>query len=634
MGVQIQYAKYMIEVTVWLLIAQLAYLIAAALASGGASLALIPPRVQLARMTVAQIAKRTLLNIALFAGIVGGMDGGIQLTQMVQGRRDEFDLRQLGVSALSGGAMGGLMGLLSGGLTRLATPALRAGLTRAEMDMAERLLAAASSSIYGQAAQYAVTGGITTAGTMLAQGNFSWDLLAKGITSSALGADGQHLTAALPTHGGGTPSPNGDPSPGPFNGPDPGPFNGPDPGPFNGPDPGPFNGPDPGPFNGPDPGPGSSSRPDADSRPNPDQAPRSGADPVPDQGVGPRVEPGSDPGTGSVPDRGTTLSQVADTASTAGPTTGPEAARQGSVPHDLPDRQAQGPQGEARTQAAQQGPMPVHGEAPPRPRMPEQSTLPPARSTPDHAADGAPRQPGDRASGGAPDRTQGGTSHAAGHPVGSTPHQAPERAIGGAPPHQTLEGTGGGVAQPANERGPGSSSADTAGRSGGAEPGVPVRQGTSGETPPVSRIEGLLNHVPDSGDTTPSPQAPDRAGQAADGTPPPPRPGYPSAGPSQGGPDSPNSTSSRVPFDFQRFHNDSRWTAEATRFEQSLGAHYFNNPQTVDAARAALGKCGTSSWTSLRGSPARVLRPSPAASRASSSRTTRPAPVRWAPALA
>ncbi len=60
---------------------------------------------------------------------------------------------------------------------------------------------AATSSLYGQATQYALTGGLTTAGTMLAQGNFSWDLLAKGITSSALGADGQHLNTALPRVG-------------------------------------------------------------------------------------------------------------------------------------------------------------------------------------------------------------------------------------------------------------------------------------------------------------------------------------------------------------------------------------------------------------------------------------------------
>ncbi|MEU5861897.1 hypothetical protein ABZ815_12025 [Nonomuraea sp. NPDC047529] len=206
-GVQIQYAKYMIEVTVWLLIVQLGYLLAAALATGGASLALIPPRLQLARLTVGQIARQCRRNMLLFAGIVTGMDLGIQGTQLLQGRRDDIDLRQLAISAVSGAAMGGLMGLASGGLSSLATPTLRAGLTRAEMSTAEKLLAAAHSSLYGQAGQFALAGGITTAGTMMVQGNFSWDLLAKGITSSALGADGQHLASPLPSGPDGRPGP-------------------------------------------------------------------------------------------------------------------------------------------------------------------------------------------------------------------------------------------------------------------------------------------------------------------------------------------------------------------------------------------------------------------------------------------
>ncbi|MEU1727495.1 hypothetical protein [Nonomuraea sp. NPDC005692] len=227
-GVQIQYAKYMIEVTVWLLIVQLGYLLAAALATGGASLALVPPRLQLARLAVGQIARQCRRNMLLFAGIVAGMDLGIQGTQMVQGRRDDVDGWQLVISAVSGGAMGGLMGLVSGGLSRLATPTLRAGLTRAEMSTAEKLLAAAHSSLYGQAGQFALTGGITTAGSLLAHGNFSWDLLAKGITSSALGADGQHLASPLPHGADGPSAPHSSSSSGrPPAGPDGGPGHGP-----------------------------------------------------------------------------------------------------------------------------------------------------------------------------------------------------------------------------------------------------------------------------------------------------------------------------------------------------------------------------------------------------------------------
>ncbi|MFI6761338.1 toxin glutamine deamidase domain-containing protein [Micromonospora sp. NPDC050417] len=46
----------------------------------------------------------------------------------------------------------------------------------------------------------------------------------------------------------------------------------------------------------------------------------------------------------------------------------------------------------------------------------------------------------------------------------------------------------------------------------------------------------------------------------------------------------------RVPFDFERFFNDPRWADEATRFEQQLGAYYFNDPGTVDIAREAVAR--------------------------------------------
>ncbi|MEO3891663.1 hypothetical protein [Nonomuraea sp. B5E05] len=531
-GMQIQYAKYMIEVTVWLLILQLSYLLTMAVASGGASLALIPARVQLARMTVAQIAQRTVLNIAIFAGIVAGMDAGVQLLQMAKGRRDELDLTQIGISALSGGAMGGLMGLLSGGLSRLATPALRAGLTRAEMGAAERLLSAASSSLYGQAAQYAVTGGLTTAGTMLAQGNFDWDLLAKGVTSSALGADGQHLSAPLPHRSDSTPNPYGGSLP------------------------------DLGPH--PDPG----SRPDAGPRGNgSDQAPFRDRD-------------------------GTTLSHATDT--------GP--ARQSADPTGPPERQPLSAQGETRPHTvSEQGPAAVRTPEALRSRTPDQSTPLTGHGTPDHKPDGASRQPGDRQSHGTtPHRPPERPSAAAPHQppereTGGTPHQVPERTAGDAP-RQANDRTPGGAAQQA-ERGPGSGSPDAAGRGDGAEPTASARseRGMPGETPPTGRIERLLNHAPDSvpdpDGTTPTPPAARAPGLAGDGTPVPPfRPSDTSAGPAPGRADARGGTPPRVPFGFERFLNDPRWSHDATGFEQRLGAYYFNDPQTVDAARAALGK--------------------------------------------
>ncbi|WP_431886332.1 hypothetical protein [Micromonospora wenchangensis] len=45
---------------------------------------------------------------------------------------------------------------------------------------------------------------------------------------------------------------------------------------------------------------------------------------------------------------------------------------------------------------------------------------------------------------------------------------------------------------------------------------------------------------------------------------------------------------SRVPFEFARFLHDPRWSREAIRFEQRLGAYYFRDPQVQDTVRTAL----------------------------------------------
>lgn len=583
-GVQIQYAKYMIEATVWLLIVQLWQLVKLAVVTKGASLALIPPRVQMARMTVAQIARLTLSNMAVFAGIVAGMDGGVQLLQVAQGRRDELDLRQLGMSALSGGAMGGLMGVLSGGLTRLATPALRAGLSRAEMSVAEKLLSAVVSSLPGQAAQFAVAGGLTTAGSMLVEGNFSWDLLFKGITSSALGADGQYLPTILSGRSGTssvTSVPHGDP---PVLG------GGLDPFPGSG-------GPDAGSWSGPG--------PVADVRP------------VPAGDPGPRMSPA--PGSVPGPERGTVLSRV------------PDATRQTAVPDGPSDRQpqvpARDPDGPRPQAAPEQGPASTHGtDVAPRSRTPDQNVPPAVRQVPETASTGVFRQRDDQVSAGGgpqqvPDRPSGGGSQQVPErgPDGGS-REVPERSSGGGA-QQVPERPSGGDVRQVPEGGSAGASVDAGRRGDGAGTVAVTRQEAPGETSPsASRIERLLNHAPGSGGATPSlqaanpvPQAADRAVQAADpaasvplgasddSLPPSHSPSQAGDGSSslsrrgdgsswsfEGGGGSRDGVSSRPPFDFERFYNDPRWWDDATEFEQRLGAYYFNDALTVDAARTAL----------------------------------------------
>lgn len=516
-GVQIQYAKYMIEATVWLLIIQLAYLLAAAMSSGGATLALIPARMQLARLTVRQIAQQALRNIAIFAGIVAGMDAGIQLLQMAQGRRDELDLRQIGISAVSGGAMGGLMGVLTGGLSRLSTPMLRAGLTRAEMTTAEKLLAAARSSLYGQAAQYALTGGITTAGVMLAEGNFSWEMLAKGITSSALGADGQHLTTTLPRpHG--SPAADGPPAGSTRAG----------------------EGPSPDGTAGPRGDATTPARPDAPVRT--DSGTPTGRDTQPASSSGART------------DSGTTLSQAASSAEPAQGTPRPGTAAPEGGGRPSPD---------AQPRAADPAVTPIRGAEPVRNAEPVRGTDPnrgtePVRGT-DQNRGTEPVRGTDQNRGTEPDRGSRGT--------GTEPQRPASRAAAD-PPRSPDSAT-----RPSPEADP------TTPR--------PTADDNRAPAPPAdnqapSRLERLLNHdgVPDltdRGTTTES------AAALTDSAPP------PDAAPPPAHADTPPARS-RVPFDFERFFNDPRWHAETVRFEQRLGAYYFNNPQTLDAARGALTK--------------------------------------------
>ncbi|WP_406312850.1 hypothetical protein OHA77_30560 [Streptosporangium sp. NBC_01639] len=519
-GVQIQYARYMIEATVWLLIVQVGYLLAMAVASGGASLAFIPVRVRLARLAVGQIVRRALANMVLFAAIVGGMEGGVQALQIARGRRDDFDERQLLISAVTGGAMGFLMGGLSGGLTHLASPALRAGLSRAEMSVAEKLLAAATSSLFGQAVQYALTGGLTTAGGMFISGDFDWDLLAKAVTSSALGADGQHFTTTLPhgspPHGGPPPPPGSSPPPG---GPPPPPSAStpggpPHSGPLPGDGPSPFAHPEPpAPDSPPGPGPLPGLEPSRVSEP-----PR--RDPEPSRDSEPSGR-GFDPLTGTA--RDTTLSNA----------TTPETTSFSSAAHDgpHPDRPHHDGPASTSTTTVAAGPLNTHsgGAAEPgtSPRAPgdtgttsreQRPATAPARPTDQPAAShqpsaAPPRDPAPPA--GKPDEVLS-PSRTADAPRDLDATTPPARAGGDAPPvsrHRTSgdEAPAGRIERLLNPtaKPPATALSDSAGppapahphvpgTSGGAEPAGPVSKGT----PPaaemaITRVWGADGAVPE-----------------------------------------------------------------------------------------------------------------------------------------
>ncbi|MCF6468988.1 NUDIX domain-containing protein [Nonomuraea sp. MG754425] len=165
LGVQVQYVKRMIEVSVWFLIFQIGWLLAMAFGPwGGLSFALIGSRVQLARLTIAQLGKRLLINVGLFGVLLAGMDAIVQATQ---DRRDHLDWEQLMTSAGTGATLGAFLTLFTG----LAPARSMWGL------MGRSGLAGGASDLFGQ---------------LLAGEPLDADRLLKSFTSGVLGgADAQ-----------------------------------------------------------------------------------------------------------------------------------------------------------------------------------------------------------------------------------------------------------------------------------------------------------------------------------------------------------------------------------------------------------------------------------------------------------
>ncbi|MFC4122896.1 hypothetical protein [Nonomuraea zeae] len=197
LGVQVEYTKRMIEVAVWLLILQLAWLLAAAAGPwGGLSFGLIGARVQIARLTIRQIAVRLLLNAAVFGGLMAGLDLAVQASQS---RRDEIDLGQVLLSAATGALTGALLGGMGGALSRMASPGLHAGLLRAEMSLLDKVVAASSRSVWGMMAQSGVANMGATGMTLAATGDFSWRMVLQAGTSGALGGADAHAAGWTPS---------------------------------------------------------------------------------------------------------------------------------------------------------------------------------------------------------------------------------------------------------------------------------------------------------------------------------------------------------------------------------------------------------------------------------------------------
>ncbi|MFC5813894.1 NUDIX domain-containing protein [Nonomuraea harbinensis] len=139
LGVQVEYTKRMIEVSVWFLIFQIGWLLAASAGPWGAmSLSLVGARVQLTRLAIAQLGKRLLINIGLFGGLMAGMDLAVQASQS---RRDHLDWEQVMMSGGTGALLGAFLTAFTGLLPARTMLGLmgRSGLASGATDLTVQL---------------------------------------------------------------------------------------------------------------------------------------------------------------------------------------------------------------------------------------------------------------------------------------------------------------------------------------------------------------------------------------------------------------------------------------------------------------------------------------------------------------
>ncbi|MBX6168241.1 MAG: hypothetical protein IRY84_11470, partial [Thermobispora bispora] len=389
----------------------------------------------------------------------------------------------------------------------------------------------------------AVAGGLTTAGDMLIRGDFDWETLAKGITSSALGADGQHLTGAVP-HGG-APRPHST-------------------------------------FDAPPHHTGSeSSAHGGDTTLS--QVLDSGADPaarVSGFRRGPGERPHAAPAEGLRGPAPEPARRAGDTAPRRPPDQqsrayGETRRTEQGRPHDEP-RRTDPASRTVRETAGKDGDPAHQGGRENQRRTPDSAdrSADDARGRPVGRSDGEitpPSRPGPAGDTGHANRIDRLVNHGQERPRDT--HAAALRDAGA----HGVAGDG------------------TAQRSAQDQPGPEPAQVRPDRTDTVAAAHDTTPAVrqgqdaPPDGAAQPVTRADEGAGQAhppADTRPP--WPGEtPTAADHPGGG---RRDRSQVPFEFERFYNDPRWDAEATQFEIRLGAYYFTHPDVVDAARTAVGR--------------------------------------------
>ncbi|WP_049570414.1 hypothetical protein [Nonomuraea sp. SBT364] len=181
-GVRMQHTEWMIYASLALLGAMIVRLLVWIYVNGPAVLALIRHQTLLTQMSIQTMKRLVLTSMLKFAGIMGGLDLGVQVAQQLWGDREagDFDLASLAMSAGSGALTGALFGGANAALSRLLSRQMVYGASRAELAVRDKIVAI-GQSMYGQA----LLGGVAGTGG--------------AVPALALGGqlDGSHLTYAF-----------------------------------------------------------------------------------------------------------------------------------------------------------------------------------------------------------------------------------------------------------------------------------------------------------------------------------------------------------------------------------------------------------------------------------------------------
>ncbi|MET7330942.1 NUDIX domain-containing protein [Nonomuraea sp. NPDC005650] len=151
-GVRMQHTEWMIYASLALLGAMIVKLLVWIYVNGPAVLKLIQYNTLLTQVNIQTLKRLVLVNMLKFAGIMGGLDFGVQVAQQIWGDREagDFDLASLAMSIGSGALTGALFAGANAALSRLLSRRMVYVASEAELAVRDKI-AAIAQSMYGQA---------------------------------------------------------------------------------------------------------------------------------------------------------------------------------------------------------------------------------------------------------------------------------------------------------------------------------------------------------------------------------------------------------------------------------------------------------------------------------------------------